>query len=201
MRREKRVGVTVDRFIRIMAASRNVLLNRLQEGTTFRTFNCDGSWNEYFFYLSPKIYVLCYNVSKKVLQNSATDCKICPFSLILLIRIHARLLPDLLKDCEVRSGFKTDTWIKALRSGTVKEQQVLQSYQSHRHVDLRLFVGGYSLFNSTLSWSKEFRYVGFGHRNTRCMGRRFADDHLGNLGNTLSKNYGYVRMKGQSWLT
>jgi len=30
----------------------------------------------------------------------------------------------LLKDCEVRAGLKTDTWIKVLRAGKVREQQV-----------------------------------------------------------------------------
>ena len=184
-----------------MATSRNALLNKLQEGTPFRVFTSDGSRNEYFFYVSPKIYVLCYNVSKKVLQNSANECKICSLSSLLRIQIHARLLSDLLKDCEVRSGLKTDTWLKVLRSGTVKEQQVFELDGSLHDVDWRLFIGRYSLFNSTSSWSKEFRYVGSGHGNTRCMGRRFADDHLGNLGNTLSKNYGCVRMKGPSLLT
>ena len=31
---------------------------------------------------------------------------------------------DLLKDCEVRAGLKSDTWIKVLRTGKVREQQV-----------------------------------------------------------------------------
>jgi hypothetical protein len=35
-------------------------------------------------------------------------------------------LIDLLKDCEVRAGLKTDAWIKVLRAGKVREQQVIE---------------------------------------------------------------------------
>ncbi|CAF2012824.1 unnamed protein product [Rotaria magnacalcarata] len=82
---------------------KNVLLNKLQEGTLFVKFNDDGSLNEGFFYICPKLKSLIYNVSKKLFQNSTNEY--------------------LLKDCEVRAGLKTDTWLKVLRSGKVREQQ------------------------------------------------------------------------------
>jgi hypothetical protein len=39
------------------------------------------------------------------------------------------LFIDLLKDCEVRAGFKTDAWIKVLCAGKVREQQVRNSFE------------------------------------------------------------------------
>ena len=98
----------------------STLLNKLQEGSLFVKFNADGSLNEGFFYICPKLKSLCYNVSKKRFQNSTNECKI-------LIELFFRLsfiLIDLLKDCEVRAGLKSDTWIKVLRAGKVREQQV-----------------------------------------------------------------------------
>ena len=74
-----------------MAIPRNSVLNKLQEGTSFRKFDADGSWNEYFFYVSPKIYVLCYNISKKVLQNSVNECRMTPRCFVSL-GIHRSIL-------------------------------------------------------------------------------------------------------------
>jgi hypothetical protein len=44
------------------------------------------------------------------------------FPLSIVNEVLARL--DLIKDCEVRVGLKTDTWIKVLCLGKVHEQQV-----------------------------------------------------------------------------
>ncbi|CAF1232130.1 unnamed protein product [Rotaria sp. Silwood1] len=86
-----------------MEDSKNILLNKLQEGALFVKFNDDGSLNEGFFYICPKLKSLCYNTSKKLFQDSTNEY--------------------LLKDCEVRAGFKTDTWVKVLRLGKVREQK------------------------------------------------------------------------------
>ncbi|CAF1093353.1 unnamed protein product [Rotaria sordida] len=82
---------------------KNILLNKLQEGALFVKLNDGGSLNEGFFYICPKLKSLCYNPSKNFSQNSTNEY--------------------LLKDCEVRAGFKTDTWLKVLRLGKVREQQ------------------------------------------------------------------------------
>ena len=58
-----------------MDESKNALLNKLQEGSLFVKFNVDGSLNEGFFYICPKLKSLCYNVSKKRFQNSTNECK------------------------------------------------------------------------------------------------------------------------------
>lgn len=45
---------------------------------------------------------------------------------LIFISIDYGRILDLLKDCEVRAGLKSDTWIKVLRTGKVREQQVGQ---------------------------------------------------------------------------
>jgi hypothetical protein len=109
-----------------MDESKNILLNKLQEGALFVKFNGDGSLNEGFFYICPKLKSLCYNVSKKRFQNSTNECKnsYSYFNFIMIL-----YLIDLLKDCEVRAGLKSDTWIKVLRTGKVREQQVRDSLE------------------------------------------------------------------------
>ena len=59
-----------------MNVARDVILNKLQEGSSFLKFNSDGSLNECFFYVSPKLNALCYNVSKKAAQNAPNECKL-----------------------------------------------------------------------------------------------------------------------------
>jgi hypothetical protein len=61
---------------RTMNVPRHVVLNQLQEGSLFTKFNSDGSMNECFFYISPKLNVLCYNTSNKILKDLANECKI-----------------------------------------------------------------------------------------------------------------------------
>jgi len=109
-----------------MDDSKNILLNKLQEGALFIKFNGDGSLNEGFFYICPKLKSLCYNVSKKRFQNSTNECN---RNLIFLLLLLNYVFIDLLKDCEVRAGLKSDTWIKVLRTGKVREQQVRNSLE------------------------------------------------------------------------
>ena len=40
------------------------------------------------------------------------------------------LFVDLLKDCEVRAGLKTDLWLKMVRAGKVREHQVEMAFLS-----------------------------------------------------------------------
>jgi hypothetical protein len=108
-----------------MDDSKNALLNKLQEGSLFVKFNADGSLNEGFFYICPKLKSLCYNVSKKRFQNSTNECTRIA-SMIFCLKFY---FIDLLKDCEVRAGLKSDTWLKVLRSGKVREQQVRNSFR------------------------------------------------------------------------
>lgn len=61
-------------FSLIMDESKNILLNKLQEGASFVKFNADGSLNEGFFYICPKLKSLCYNGSKRRFQNSTNEC-------------------------------------------------------------------------------------------------------------------------------
>jgi hypothetical protein len=107
-----------------MDEAKNVLLNKLQEGSLFVKFNADGSLNEGFFYICPKLKSLCYNISKKRFQNSTNECKIHLINFVFLFNF---CVIDLLKDCEVRPGLRSDTWIKVLRAGKVREQQVINS--------------------------------------------------------------------------
>ncbi|CAF1503342.1 unnamed protein product [Adineta steineri] len=86
-----------------MNDSVNTIVNKLQEGTSLIKFNPDGSRNEGFFYICPKLNTLCYNPSTKRFQNSTIEYP--------------------LKDCEVRPGLRSDTWLKILRSGKIREQQ------------------------------------------------------------------------------
>ena len=60
-----------------MDDSKNSLLNKLQEGMVFLKFNTDGSLNEGFFYICPKLTSLFYNISKKRFQNTTNECKDC----------------------------------------------------------------------------------------------------------------------------
>jgi hypothetical protein len=109
-----------------MDESKNILLNKLQEGALFIKFNGDGSLNEGFFYICPKLKSLCYNVSKKRFQNSTNECN---RNIIVFFFFSIMFFIDLLKDCEVRAGLKSDTWIKVLRTGKVREQQVRDSLE------------------------------------------------------------------------
>ncbi len=59
-----------------MDDSKNILLNKLQEGALFVKFNSDGSLNEGFFYICPKLKSLFYNTTKKRFQNSTNECNI-----------------------------------------------------------------------------------------------------------------------------
>jgi hypothetical protein len=102
---------------------KNTLLNKLQEGSLLVKFNVDGSLSEGFFYICPKLKSICYNVSKKRLQNVTYECNVNKISFCLIVFFS---LIDLLKDCEVRAGLKTDAWIKVLRIGKVREQQVIR---------------------------------------------------------------------------
>ncbi|CAF0747420.1 unnamed protein product [Adineta ricciae] len=86
-----------------MIESKSYILNKLQEGASFIKFNSDGSRTEGFFYVSPKLHSLWYNTSKKRFQNSANEFP--------------------LKDCQVRSDLRSDTWLKLLQLGKVREQQ------------------------------------------------------------------------------
>jgi hypothetical protein len=58
-----------------MDESENVVLNKLQEGSSFVKFDADGSLNEGFFYICPKLNALCYNVSKKSFEEQTNECK------------------------------------------------------------------------------------------------------------------------------
>lgn len=58
-----------------MDDSKSSLLNKLQEGTVFVKFNADGSLNEGFFYVCPKLKSLLYNISKKRFQSITNECK------------------------------------------------------------------------------------------------------------------------------
>jgi hypothetical protein len=109
-----------------MDDSKNALLNKLQEGSLFVKFNVDGPLTEGFFYICPKLKSLCYNVSKKRFQNTTNECK--DRDLLGGGYFIKNYFIDLLKDCEVRAGFKSDTWIKVLRAGKVREQQVNNSF-------------------------------------------------------------------------
>lgn len=103
-----------------MNVSRDVILNKVQEGSSFLKFNSDGSLSECFFYVSPKLNALCYNVSKKAAQNAPNECKLTSKTFSFLSFCSSA---DLLKDCEVRPGLKTDLWLKMVRAGKVREHQ------------------------------------------------------------------------------
>ena len=92
-----------------MDESKNILLNKLQEGALFLKFNSDGSLSEGFFYICPKLKSLCYNVSKKRFQSSTNECKRKKTYFLVFLDCLSRLccfVLDLLKDCEVRAGLK-----------------------------------------------------------------------------------------------
>ena len=61
-----------------MDTSKDRLVNQLQEGSPFRQFNADGSVNEYFFYICPKLNALCCNLAMNGLQNSPEECTVSP---------------------------------------------------------------------------------------------------------------------------
>ncbi|UJR10105.1 hypothetical protein I4U23_014327 [Adineta vaga] len=86
-----------------MDVSKTSILNKLQEGASFIKFNADGSQTDGFFYISPKLNSLWFNTSRKRFQNCANEYP--------------------LKDCQVRPNLKSDTWLKVLRLGKVREQQ------------------------------------------------------------------------------
>jgi hypothetical protein len=62
-----------------------------------------------------------------VIMYRKNDFKIQPMNVKISFFVNFIYLYfiDLLKDCEVRAGLKTDTWLKVLRSGKVREQQVI----------------------------------------------------------------------------
>jgi len=70
---EKKPVSNSQTFSSTMDESKNILLNKLQEGSLFIKFDSDGSRTECFFYICPKLKSLCYNVSKKRFQNSANE--------------------------------------------------------------------------------------------------------------------------------
>ena len=61
---------------------RILMLNKFKK-ELFVKFNADGSLNEGFFYICPKLKSLCYNVSKKRFQNSTNECN--EFIIFILI--------------------------------------------------------------------------------------------------------------------
>lgn len=79
-------------------------------------------------------FIFVQNLNHFVIMYRKNDFKILHMNVILFVFFFGNLFfvvlllfIVLLKDCEVRAGLKSDTWIKVLHAGKVREQQVRYS--------------------------------------------------------------------------